>query len=225
MFLNPGENLWSLIVKFWSIFGVFGRISRDFRTPAANVCSRGRAKKLITPRKRARQKVLHSDARFCQVAGFPAMRWLWTWHWRTQSHDFGRFLDDFATFDDTIIHRALHHPPVVVWQIWFRQVVDDIDQVQDNITVMLRVLVSRFADDIDRDTERYLSTMSVLMWITCLMIRRAQMTEMLLHHAEKRTEMSDNHMTLNATLDEETPSGRSHNRVRNRRFPKSICQV
>ena len=41
--------------------------------------------------------------------------------------------------------------------------VDDIDLVQDNIVVMLRVLVSRFADDIDRDTERYLSTSSVLM--------------------------------------------------------------
>ena len=41
--------------------------------PAANVCSRGRVKNLITPRERARQKVLHSDVHFRHVAGFPAL--------------------------------------------------------------------------------------------------------------------------------------------------------
>ena len=35
---------------------------------------RRRVKNLITPRERARQKVLHSDARFRHVAGFPALR-------------------------------------------------------------------------------------------------------------------------------------------------------
>ena len=128
--------------------------------------------------------------------------------------------DDLVMYNYMIIHRAPHHPSVVVWKIWFRQVVDDIDQVQDNLVVMLRVLVFRFADDINRDTERYLSISSVLMWITCLMIRRVQMTEMLLHHAKKRTKRFDNHMTLNTTRDKETPSWRSHNRVRNRRFPQ-----
>ena len=122
--------------------------------------------------------------------------------------------------DDTIIHRALHHPPVVVWQIWFRQVVDDIDQVQDNTVVMLRMLVFRFADDIDRDTERYSTTLTVFMWITRLTIRRGHTTDILSHYMKKHVERSDNHMTLNMTLDEETPSWRSHNRVRNRRFPQ-----
>ena len=103
--------------------------------------------------------------------------------------------------------------------------VDDIDQVQDNIVVMLRVPVFRFADDIDRDTERYSTTLTVLMRITRLTIRRGHMTDILPHYIKKHIERSDNHMTLNMTLDEETPSGRSHNRVRNRRFPKSICQV
>ena len=98
--------------------------------------------------------------------------------------------------------------------------VDDIDQVQDNTVVMLRVPVFRFADDIDRDTERYSMILSVLMRITCLTIRRVYMAEILLHSVKKHTEMSYNYMTLNATLDEETPSGRSHNRVRNRRFPQ-----
>ena len=32
--------------------------------------------------------------------------------------------------------------------------VDDIDQVQDNTVVMLRMLVFRFADDFNRDAER-----------------------------------------------------------------------
>ena len=45
----------------------------------------------------------------------------------------------------------------------FHQVADDIDQVQDNIVVILRVPVFRFADDIDRDTERYSTTLTVLM--------------------------------------------------------------
>ena len=35
---------------------------------------RRRVKNLITPRERAHQKVLHSDMRFCQVAGFHALR-------------------------------------------------------------------------------------------------------------------------------------------------------
>ena len=43
---------------------------------------------------------------------------------------------------------------------------------------------------------------------------------MLLHYTKKCIEMSDDHMTLNATLDEEIPLERSHNRVRNRRFPQ-----
>jgi hypothetical protein len=89
-----------------------------------------------------------------------------------------------------------------VWQIWFRRVVDDIDQVQDNTVVMLRMLVFRFADDIDRDTERYSTTLTVLMWSTRLTIRRGHTTDTLSHHMKKHVERSDNHMTLNMTLGE-----------------------
>ena len=46
------------------------------------------------------------------------------------------------------------------------------------------------------------------------------MAEILFHHVNEHTEMFDTHMTLNVTLDEETLSERSHNRVRNRRFPQ-----
>ena len=128
------------------ILGGFQRISAfftGFPNARHHVAHRRRIENLITPHERARQKVLHRDTRFRHVAGFPALRWLWTWHWRTQSRDFGQFLDDFAMFDNTIIHRALHHPLLVVWQIWFHQVADDIDQVQDNIVVILRVPVFR----------------------------------------------------------------------------------
>ena len=45
---------------------------------------------------------------------------------------------------------------------------------------------------------------------------------MLLHHMKKHTERSDNHMTLNATLDEEISQGGPHNRVRNRKVSSSL---
>ena len=48
------------------------------------------------------------------------------------------------------------------------------------------------------------------------------MAEMLLHYAKKRTERSDNHMTLNMTLDEEISLGGPHNRVRNRKVSSSL---
>ena len=67
VFLNHGENWWPLIVKFWRIFGVSQCFSVDFRMPGSLVCFRSRVKNLMTPRDRARQKVLHSDVRFCQV--------------------------------------------------------------------------------------------------------------------------------------------------------------
>ena len=41
-----------------------------------------------------------------------------------------------------------------------------------------------------------------------------------IYHTKKCNETFDDHMTLDTTLDEETPSGRSHNTVRNRRFPQ-----
>ena len=68
------ESWWPLIVKISSIpgyFRAFQYISVDFRMPGTIVCSRGRVKNLTAPRDRSRQKVLHADARFCQVAGFP----------------------------------------------------------------------------------------------------------------------------------------------------------
>ena len=46
------------------------------------------------------------------------------------------------------------------------------------------------------------------------------MVEMLFYYANEHIEMFNTHMTLKETLDEETPSLRSHNRVRNRRFPQ-----
>ena len=53
------------------------------------------------------------------------------------------------------------------------------------------------------------------------MFKRVQMEHILLRHAKKRINKKlDNHVTLIVTLDEETPTGRSHNRVRNRRFPQ-----
>ena len=60
--------------SFSEHFRVFQSFSVDFRMPGSIVCSRGRAKNLMTPRERARQKVLHSDTRFRHVAGFPALR-------------------------------------------------------------------------------------------------------------------------------------------------------
>ena len=74
VFLNPAESWWPLIVKFWRIWGISRTFSVDFRTPAANVCSRCRVKNLIIPRERAQQKVLHSDPRCRHIAGFPALR-------------------------------------------------------------------------------------------------------------------------------------------------------
>ena len=53
------------------LFGVFQRISRDFRMPGVTTCSSCRVKNMIAPRERARQKVLYTDVLFCQVAGFP----------------------------------------------------------------------------------------------------------------------------------------------------------
>ena len=48
------------------------------------------------------------------------------------------------------------------------------------------------------------------------------MAEMSLHYAKKRTERSDNHMTLNMTLDKEISLGGPHNRVRNRKVSSSL---
>ena len=48
------------------------------------------------------------------------------------------------------------------------------------------------------------------------------MAEMLLHYTKKRAERSDNHMTLNMTLDEEISLGGPHNRVRNRKVSSSL---
>ena len=59
--------------RFSQFFTVSQRFSRDFRTPGTKPCSGGRVKNLMTPRERARQKVLHSDTRFRHVAGFPAL--------------------------------------------------------------------------------------------------------------------------------------------------------
>ncbi len=66
--------------------------------------------------------------------------------------------------------------------------VEDIDQVQDNIVIMHRVPVFMITDDINRDTEPYLTTLSVFMRITYLMIRRVHMAEILLHRVKKHTE-------------------------------------
>ena len=59
--------------RFSEHFRIFHGIW-DFRVPESIVCSRGRAQNLMTPSERARQTVLHSDTRFHQVAGFPALR-------------------------------------------------------------------------------------------------------------------------------------------------------
>ena len=66
-----------LVAPNCEILTHFGRISEFFTAfPNArhHVAHRRRVKNLITPRERARQKVLHSDARFRHVAGFPALR-------------------------------------------------------------------------------------------------------------------------------------------------------
>ena len=63
-----------VLPDFGSFSADFSVFSQDFRTPGSLVCSRGRVKNLMTPRERARQKVLHSDTRFHHVAGFPALR-------------------------------------------------------------------------------------------------------------------------------------------------------
>ena len=55
-------------------FESFSAFFTGFPNARDNVAHRRRVKNLITPRERARQKVLHSDARFRQVAGFPALR-------------------------------------------------------------------------------------------------------------------------------------------------------
>ena len=63
-----------LVVANCEILKHFRGFSQDFRVPGIKPCSGGRVKNLIIPRERARQKVLHSDARFRHVAGFPALR-------------------------------------------------------------------------------------------------------------------------------------------------------
>ena len=60
--------------RFSKHLRAFRRISRDFRMPGANLCFRCCTRNRMTPHERCHQKVLHSDTRFRQVAGFPAMR-------------------------------------------------------------------------------------------------------------------------------------------------------
>ena len=59
-----------ILTDFESFSGFF----TGFPNARDHVAHRRRVKNLIIPRERARQKVLHSDARFRNVAGFPALR-------------------------------------------------------------------------------------------------------------------------------------------------------
>ena len=71
-------------------FRTFQRISRNFRMPGTNVCSRGCAKNRMTSCESSSKSLIQRYA-FSSCSRFPALRWLWIWHWRTQNCDFGRF--------------------------------------------------------------------------------------------------------------------------------------
>ena len=55
--LAPNCEILKHFRDFSEDLSVSQSISRDFRMPGSIVCSRGRAKNLMTPRERARQKV------------------------------------------------------------------------------------------------------------------------------------------------------------------------
>ena len=74
---SVSEPRGELVVANCEVLTHFERFSAFFTAfPNArdHVAHRRRVKNLMTPRERARQKVLHSDARFRHVAGFPALR-------------------------------------------------------------------------------------------------------------------------------------------------------
>ena len=120
VFLNPGENWWPLIVKFWSILEVFHDFS-GFFTGFPNAlhqtmflwwCEKSDYTTWESSSKSLTQRYAFSSCRWFSCSAVTMNVTL-----TDPKSRFRTILDDFAMFDDTLRYRAQHHPSVVVWEI------------------------------------------------------------------------------------------------------------